>query len=133
MMKTNKQIFKSVLLLTMVALIAVTALVGCSGGGGKTPSEFPFEVMDQNGELTEFTVESDGEQTVGAALLKAGLIQGDESEYGLYVKSVNGITADYDADGAYWAFYIDGEYAATGVDATDIEADRVYAFVYTTE
>jgi hypothetical protein len=32
-------------------------------------------------------------------------VEGEESDYGLYVKTVNGITADYETDGAYWAFY----------------------------
>ena len=45
---------------------------------------------------------------------------------GLYIKTVNGVTLDYDADGAYWAFYINGEYASTGVDATNIEAGATY-------
>ena len=40
---------------------------------------------------------------------------------------VNGITADYNVDGTYWAFYIDGEYAMTGVDVTDITAGSAYA------
>ena len=57
-----------------------------------------------------------------------GLISGDESEYGLYVKTVNGVTLDYDKDGKYWAFYVDGEYAATGVDSTDIAAGSTYTF-----
>ena len=66
--------------------------------------------------------------TVGAALLKLGVIAGDDSEYGLYVKTVNGETADYDADGTYWGFYINGEYAMTGVDATTLETGATYAF-----
>ena len=44
-----------------------------------------------------------------------GLIAGEDSDYGLYVKTVNGVTVDYDTDGKYWAFYVDGEYAATDV------------------
>ena len=56
------------------------------------------------------------------------LIAGDESEYGLYVKQVNGITADYDVDQTYWAFYINGEMAMTGVDTTDVEAGATYSF-----
>ena len=36
------------------------------------------------------------------------------------------MTLDYDTDGAYWAFYINGEYAMTGVDATSIEAGASY-------
>ncbi len=45
-----------------------------------------------------------------------------------YVKTVNGITADYDTDGTYWAFYVNGEYAMTGVDSTPVEDGAVYAF-----
>ena len=57
-----------------------------------------------------------------------GLIAGEDSDYGLYVKTVNGVTVDYDTDGKYWAFYVDGEYAATGVDSTDITAGATYTF-----
>ena len=54
--------------------------------------------------------------------------EGEDGQYGLYVKTVNGITADYDVDGTYWAFYINGEYAMSGVDVTDIAAGSTYAF-----
>ena len=77
-----------------------------------------------------FTVKTD-KDTVGEALQEHGLIDGEESAYGLYVKVVNGITADYDADQSYWAFYINGEMAMTGVDTTEITAGAVYRFVYT--
>ena len=77
-----------------------------------------------------FTVNTD-QTTVGAALLEHDLIAGDESEYGLYIKVVNGITADYDVDQSYWAFYIDGEYAMSGVDTTDITEGATYQLVYT--
>ena len=40
----------------------------------------------------------------------------------------NCVTVDYDQDGKYWAFYVDGEYAATGVDSTDITAGATYTF-----
>ena len=66
--------------------------------------------------------------TVGKALLDQGVIAGEDSSYGLYVKTVNGETADYDADGTYWGLYINGEYAMTGVDATTLEAGTTYAF-----
>lgn len=65
---------------------------------------------------------------MGQALLELELIAGDDSEYGLYVKTVNGITADYDTDGKYWAFYIDEEYAASGVDTTPVTDGSSYAF-----
>ena len=77
-----------------------------------------------------FTVMTDKE-ILGDALIDNALIEGEEGAYGLYIKKVNGITADYDVNGAYWAFYIDGEYAATGVDSTEITEGAVYELTYT--
>ena len=59
------------------------------------------------------------------------LIEGDEGPYGLYIKKVNGITADYDVDKSYWGFYINGEYATTGVDTTKITEGATYKLEYT--
>lgn len=94
---------------------------------GQGAVAFTVEVQGADGKTVTFTVNTD-EETVGAALLKLGVIAGDDSEYGLYVKTVNGVTVDYDQDGKYWAFYVDGEYAATGVDSTDITAGATYTF-----
>ncbi|MBO5789865.1 MAG: DUF4430 domain-containing protein, partial [Clostridia bacterium] len=69
--------------------------------------------------------------TVGSALLEHGLIAGEEGQFGLYVKVVNGMTADYDVDRSDWAFYIDGEYAMTGVDSTEITEGVTYQLAYT--
>lgn len=65
------------------------------------------------------------------ALLEHSLVAGDESEYGLYVKVVNGMTADFDVDQAYWAFYKDGEMMNTGVDGATIADGEHYELVYT--
>lgn len=98
---------------------------GSSLGEGST--KFAFTVTDKDGNETHLEIHTDKE-TVGDALLELGLIAGDDSEYGLYVKTVNGITADYDADGVYWAFYVKGEYATSGVDSTPVEEGADYAF-----
>jgi len=65
---------------------------------------------------------------LGAALSELGLIDGEEGEYGLYVKTVNGKTADYDTDGMYWALYINDEYAQSGVDTVEIKEGDSYSF-----
>ena len=93
------------------------------GSGSKT---FRFSTTAPDGTETEVTVQTD-KDTVGAALLELGLVDGEDSEFGLYIKTVNGITLDYDKDGKYWAFYINGEYAMTGLDATPIEDGATYA------
>ena len=132
-------LLKSLSLSVCVVLIAVTALftTGCNDSKtASTPSEtqgsaqtveFTFKVTDADGKETDFAISTD-KKTVGEALLEKNLIAGDDSEYGLYVKTVNGITLDYDKDGMYWAFYVNGEYASAGVDSTDITAGAEYAF-----
>lgn len=94
---------------------------------GEGSVKFTFIVVDADGNETNFVVSTDKE-TVGDALLELNLIEGDDSEYGLYVKTVNGITADYDTDGTYWAFYVNGEYASTGVDSTPVNEGDTYEF-----
>lgn len=94
---------------------------------GKGETSFNLTVTDADGNETEFTVNTD-KKTVGDALIELDFISGDEGQYGLYVKTVNGITVDYDKDGKYWAFYVDGEYAMAGVDTTEIDENVTYAF-----
>ena len=97
-------------------------------GEGKTA--FSFEVTDLDGKTTKFLIKTD-KTIVGEALLEAGLIAGEEGPYGLMVDSVNGISAIYEKDKAYWAFYTNGEYATKGVDQTEIDPTVTYAFVKT--
>ena len=94
---------------------------------GEGENQFLFTVVDKEGEETVFEIHTD-HQAVGDALMELNLIEGEVSEYGLYVKKVNNIAADYDTDGTYWAFYVNGEYALTGVDSTNIEEGSSYAF-----
>ena len=115
---------------TTAATEATDATSTTIAGGetlGEGATQFTFTVVDADGNEVTATIDTD-EKTVGAALQKLGLIAGDDSEYGLYVKTVNGVTVDYDKDGKYWAFYIDGEYAQTGVDSTDVTAGSTYTF-----
>lgn len=92
-----------------------------------TPKNFTFIVVDKDGKETSFNLSSD-KKTVSDALLAEGLLEGENGPYGLYVKKVNGIVADYDIDKTYWAFYINGEYAMSGVDTTDIVEGATYSF-----
>ncbi len=96
------------------------------GNGSKT---IVVEVSAENNTVT-FTVNTD-KDTVGNALMEHNLLKGDEGDYGLYIKEVNGMTADYDVDKSYWAFYIDGEYATAGVDSTEITEGVTYKLEYT--
>ena len=97
---------------------------------GEGATVFQFSVVDLDETESKFEIHTD-ETTVGAALMKVGLIEGEEGPYGLYVMKVNGIDAIYEEDGSYWAFYENGEYGLTGVDLTEINPDVAYSFVKT--
>lgn len=102
----------------LLALVMVFALTAC-GAKEEAPAadavSFKVVVTDLEGNETAFEYTSSA-ASVGEALVAEGLIEGHETEYGLYIDTVNGITADWDADQTYWAFYINGEYATTGID-----------------
>ena len=146
--KSTKKITSLLLCMMLIAAMAFTT-VGCNTKSkndnnqpatetvvseetkinvlGEGQTTFLFTVVDKDGNETNFEIHTD-KSIVGEALLELDLIAGDESEFGLYVKTVNGITADYDVDKTYWAFYVNGEYASSGVDTTTIEEGAAYSF-----
>lgn len=95
------------------------------GEGAKTVT---VKVIAEDKSVT-FTVKTDA-KTLGEALIEHGLIAGDMGDYGLYIKYVNGIRADYDLDKRYWNFTKNGEYMMTGADMTEIADGEAYEFTY---
>ena len=94
---------------------------------GEGANFFTFSVTFYDGTIHVYYVHTD-ETTVGEALKGVDLISGEYGPYGLYVKTVDGETLDYDIHQKYWAFYIDGVRAEMGVDRTEIVQGLLYAF-----
>ena len=135
---------KKLLIALLVFILAFTAVMfGCTGketpetpvtevesaelGDDGYEKSFVFEVVDKDGNKTQTTIHSNGEY-VGTVLQELGLIEGEEGPYGIYIKKVNGITADYNVDGTYWAFYVDGEMSMKGADQVEIVDGATYSF-----
>ena len=118
----------------LLVLVMVLSLAAC--GAKKAPETqanavyFQVVVTDLEGNETTFNYTSSATM-VGEVLVAEGLVEGHESQYGLYIDCVNGIAADWDKDQTYWAFYVNGEYAVTGIDATEIVADTIYGLTLT--
>ena len=145
MKKTNlKKTLSVILSFVLIAVIALT-MYGCNNkkaqdadeqstqntqtASDKAPSyvTFDFKVTHKDGSVSSYKVTTD-KKFVGEALLESNYIAGDDGEYGLYVKTVDGETLDYNTDGMYWAFYENGNYALKGVDQTEIVAGTTYEF-----
>ncbi len=77
-----------------------------------TDAEYLSQVMDELSKNSDFTYEA------------------SESEYGIYIESINSEKADYNTDGAYWAIYVNGEYGQFGADQQPVADSDTYKFVY---
>ena len=137
----NHSIKKTLSLVLVFVLIAAAALTGCSSAPAETtapPAEpQPFNILGEGSKSFELTiVDKEGtehlylihtdEEMVGFALIAHELIEGEEGPYGMYIKSVLGQKLDYETDKMYWSFYVNGEYAMTGVDQTPILEGEQY-------
>ena len=94
---------------------------------GEGEKSFRFSVVGVDSKERKFIIKTD-KTTVGEALLDVELIAGEQGNYGLYVKTVDGTTLDYEKDGKYWAFYVNDSYASGGVDTTEIDESATYSF-----
>ena len=90
-----------------------------------------FTVTGADGESQTFDLEvTDGEK-LSDALAEAGIISADEAAAG-FVTTVNGETADWDKDSAWWCLTnASGEMTAVGVADIELHDGDSYAFTYT--
>ena len=95
------------------------------GQGAKT---ITVEVIAGDKSVT-FTVKTDKEN-LADAMLEHSLVEGDNDQYGLYIKKVNGILADYNIDKSYWSLSKNGEALMTGASGTKIADGEKYEFTY---
>ena len=86
-------------------------------------------VVEAEGKKITITLKTDRD-ILSEALLEHSLISGDDSQYGMYVTTVNGILADFNKTKMYWALYKNGEYLMTGAESTEISDGEQYEFVY---
>ena len=75
--------------------------------------------------LVTFTLKTDATM-LGTALLETGLCQGEDGPYGLYIKTTNGILADYDVNQHYWSLSKSGTPLMTGADSESISGGEHY-------
>ncbi|MCQ2522949.1 MAG: DUF4430 domain-containing protein [Lachnospiraceae bacterium] len=125
--------------LTAVVLTLLAALVvvfGCiffflsakPTGGSK---RITIEVVNMEEKSTVYKVQTDAEFLRQAMEEAKGLeFSGTEGSYGMMVETINGETADYNATGNYWAFYVNDKYCNYGVDSQPVTDGDQFKIVY---
>lgn len=129
----NKKIVIAVAILAVLIAVAAIIYVNFAPKAVEGAKAITIEVVDDNGESTVYDVHTDAEFLRQAMEEADGLtFSGTESEYGMMVDTVNDVVADYNENGAYWAFYVDGEYCNYGIDTQPVLDGEEYQIVYTT-
>ena len=127
---------KKVLIIAAVVLILIAAALFFIEGSKKpVPIEgsktITVTVIQEGVEDKVFTIHTDAEFLRGA-LEQEKLVEGTESQYGLYVTTVDGVAVD-DSLRQWWCLNDgEGNMLDTGVDSTPIADGDAFQFVLST-
>lgn len=114
--------------LALLFLGAWRAARPAADGGEKAVT---VEVVHADGTKREFSYRTEREY-LEELLTEEGLISGTAGEYGLFVDTVDGETADFARDGSWWRLTCNGKDAQTGAAGVPLHDGDVYGWVYTT-
>lgn len=119
-----------------IALIAVLAVVffNFREKPVEGSKEITIEVVNKAGESTVYGLKTDAEyleQAMEEAKAKGLTFEGTETEYGLTISAINGETADFNVDNAYWSFYVNDDYCNYGVSEQPVKDGDAFRIVYT--
>ncbi len=87
-------------------------------------------VVHKDGSEKVFPVKTDAEY-LAQVLVDEGIVEDNQTEYGLYILVADGEYADYNADGGWWAVYDGDTQATVGASELPIKDGGTYKVVYT--
>lgn len=130
--KQNKTLFIAAILL----FVAVVAFFGMYQSFAPQTTEgakaITIQVVDDAQKLTEYSIRTDAEYLIDAMKDTPKLtFSGYESQYGITLTAINGITADWEKDNAYWCVYVNGEMGNYGVSTQPVTDGDTFRFEYT--
>lgn len=127
----NKKILGVIILAVLIAAMAIT-FIAYREKPVEGEKNITIEVVAQDKTSTVYEVETDAEYLLGAMEDADGLtFEGEEDPYGMSISTVNSVRADYTLDGAYWGFFVGGEYCNYGVSQQPVEDGDEFQIVYT--
>ena len=134
--KHKKSILLVCLLLAAAAVLALVFHFASAKNVQKGSKECSLTVTDDRGTSKTYECSTDAEylrqlmDELSADQTQEFSYEGSEGQYGLFINTVNGLTADYDKDHAYWAIYVDGEYAQNGADTQPVNDGDKFELKY---
>ena len=87
--------------------------------------------VDDNGKETVYEHKTDAEYLYQALEEIDDLtVEGEEGQYGMILKKVNGVYAYWEENDAYWALYVNDEYGNNSVDQQPVYDGDSFAIKY---
>lgn len=130
-MKNSKKIIALVAIVLVVALMAF-AYVTFSAKPTEGAKSITIEVVDSAEKSVVYELNTDAQYLIGAMDEAEGLeYESEDGPYGLMINVINGESAVYETDGAYWGFYVNGDYCNYGVSEQPVNDGDAFRIVYT--
>lgn len=135
-MKENSQglnMNKKVLIAAVCLVVAAAALFlvwrVASPKGVVGDKQLTVQVIHGDGSGKDFHLDTD-EEYLGAALVAGGVVEDNQSTYGLYILTADGETVD-EENQEWWQITKNGEELTTGADSTPIADGEHYELTLT--
>lgn len=131
-MAENRKIWTGVIALAAAAVILAAVFLVFREKPVEGSKNITIEVVGSTQTTTTYQVKTDAQYLLQVLEEADGLtLFGTQGEYGMMVDTVNNERADYAKDGAYWAFYVNGDYCNYGIDSQPVEDGDIFRIVYT--
>ena len=129
---------KTLFIAALVLFLAVISAMAVYHVAGPQPAEgakaVTIQIVDDQKNLTTYQTNTDAETLREAMQDCQGLtFIGSEGPYGLMITTINGVTADYSKNQAWWSIYVNDALGNYGADQQPVADGDTFRLEYTTE
>lgn len=114
----KKRTLWAIVALALLAAVAVGVILLTGPQGTAGEKQIGFTAVFVDGTQQYYDIDTDAAY-LGEALEQEGLIEGEQGQYGLYITTVCGVTADVSKE-EWWCLTQNGGSLNTGADSTPI-------------
>lgn len=129
---------KTLIIISIVLFFAVISTFLMYSAFGPQPTEgaktITIQVVDNQQNTASYETHTDAAYLRQAMEETKGLtFVGTEGPYGLMLHTINGVTADYGKNQAWWSIYVNDTLGSYGIDSQPVADGDTFRLQYTTE
>jgi hypothetical protein len=130
--QTNKNRILGVIILALAIVAFVVGYQVLKPSTTQGEKQVTLVVVSADESEKNYEVQTDAAYLQGVMDEAEGLeYSGEESEFGMMIDTVNGETASFETDGAFWGFFVNDEFCNYGIGEQPVEDGDEFKIVYT--